>query len=289
MMFKKMALLSVFIIGGIVMQAQAATTVFQPGTEGFNTVYGTAYLPGPNGDAETLYDGGWGDYYYDFFKWDLSSLPSANNVSKVLLYLYFNTTGNDPAFQVQRVISSWDEATLTRNNYPSATAWRNWTGIINTGWYSLDITELYKNWENGTWPNYGIELVPTANNHTNGHIISSDYQADPTLRPKLVISYADVSPQYLGVTAIPDVNGDGVMDQAVIAMKSGNYYLQTIDSVTGKRLKQVVLGTVKSITPKDLTAVETQISVLIKNRTGASVLQLRDNTTLFLLKRLTLP
>lgn len=95
--------------------------------------------------------------------------------------------------------------------------------------------------------------------------------------------------QYLGVTAIPDVNGDGVMDQVVLAMKSGNYYLRTIDGATGKQLKQVTLGTMTNIMPSALTAVGTQISVLITKSTGVSVLQLRDNTTLALVKTLTLP
>ena len=204
---KKMVSLIVFMTLFMVIQAQAqaSTLVFQPGSDGFDTFYGTYYAPGPNGDAQTLYDGGWGDYYYDFFKWDLSSLPSPNNVSKVLLYLYFNATGNDPAFQVQRVTSPWDEDILTRNSHPSATAWGNWTGIINTGWYSLDITELYKNWKNGTWPNYGIELVPTKNGHTNGNIIASDYQAEPTLRPKLVITW-NASDDYDGNWPVPYIS-----------------------------------------------------------------------------------
>lgn len=164
------------------------TIVFQPGSEGFDTVYGTVYAAGPNGNAETLYDGGWADYYYDYFMWDLSSLPPTANVKSVLLYLYFNASGNDPAFQIQRVTSSWDESSLTRSNHPTSVAWGSWTGIVNTGWYTLDITELYTNWKDGTWPNYGIVLVPTANNNTNGYIISSDYKADPALRPKLVIT-----------------------------------------------------------------------------------------------------
>ena len=162
--------------------------VFQPGPEGFDTVYGTVYAAGPNGNAESLYDGGWGDYYYDFFRWDLSSLPTASSVSTVKLWLYFTASGNDPAFQVRRVTSNWDEATLTRNNYPAATAWGSWTGIVSDGWHSIDITELYKNWQNGVWPNYGIELAPTRNNNTNGLIHSSDYLPNPALRPKLVIT-----------------------------------------------------------------------------------------------------
>ena len=115
-------------------------------------------------------------------------------MSTVVLQLYFQTTGNDPAFQVLRVTSPWDEAALSRSNTPTATAWGNWTGIVQTGWYSLDITELYKNWKNGTWPNYGIELAPTYTVQTNGAITSSDYQADPTLRPKLIITTGSSTP-----------------------------------------------------------------------------------------------
>jgi glucose dehydrogenase len=80
-----------------------------------------------------------------------------------------------------------------------------------------------------------------------------------------------------------------MMDQVVLAMNSGNFYLKTIDSATGKQLKQVALGAATTITPSALTTVGTQISVLITKSTGISVLQLRDNTTLALVKTLTLP
>lgn len=163
--------------------------VFQPGPEGFDTFYGTVYSEGPNENAQVLNYGGWGDYYYDYFRWDISSLPASSNVSKVLLYLFFNVANNDPAFNVQRVTESWDEASLTRSNNPSTIEFKSWRGIKNkSGWFAIDITELYKNWKDGTWPNYGIKLVPTANNNTNGNIISCENEVDPKLRPKLVIT-----------------------------------------------------------------------------------------------------
>lgn len=94
--------------------------------------------------------------------------------------------------------------------------------------------------------------------------------------------------QYLDVTTITDINGDSVADQAVLVIKSNKYYLRTIDSATGKQLKQVALGTTKDITPIALTSVGQQISALITISTGTSILQLRNNATLALVKTLTL-
>jgi hypothetical protein len=95
--------------------------------------------------------------------------------------------------------------------------------------------------------------------------------------------------QYFDVISIADINSDGVTDQAVLAMKAGNYYLRTIDGATGTQVKQVALGPATNITPSALTSVGQEISVLITKSTGIAILQLRDSTTLALVKTLTLP
>lgn len=95
--------------------------------------------------------------------------------------------------------------------------------------------------------------------------------------------------EYNDLTSIADINKDGIQDQAALSQSAGNYYLQTFDTATGKRLKQVLLGSAKNITAKALTSVGKQISVLITKSTGESILQLRNGTDLSLLKILTLP
>ena len=95
--------------------------------------------------------------------------------------------------------------------------------------------------------------------------------------------------QYFDITEIPDVNGDGRKDYAALLMKSSYYYLLTIDSATGKQLKQVTLGIETDITPVALTAATDKISVLITKSTGLSIIQLRDSKTLGLIKTSKLP
>jgi len=77
--------------------------------------------------------------------------------------------------------------------------------------------------KNGVYPNYGIKLVPTNNNHSNGSIASSD-NSDSSIRPKLVIVY-----QSLGTTPTPtptptSAPSDTTAPSGSITINSGNEY-----------------------------------------------------------------
>jgi|GEM_PF-1445820 len=117
--------------------------------------------------------------------------------------------------------------------------------------------------------------------------VGEGYSAGSTPLHAVITSTA-IESDYLDVAGIPDVNGDGIIDQAVLVMRAGRYYLRTINGATGKQLKQVVLGTAANIKPNALTAVGVQISVLEKKSTGVSILQIRDAATLAVLKTFTL-
>jgi len=99
----------------------------------------------------------------------------------------------------------------------------------------------------------------------------------------------EASNEYLDVTMIPNVSGDGVQDQAVLSVNSGKYYLRTINSATSKQVRQVAVGAVVDIKAIALSSGEKQISVLITKATGGSVVQLRDLVTLAVQKTITLP
>jgi len=136
--------------------------------------------------------GGWGDYYYNFLEFNLAASPGAAQTLSATLYLYgaAPADGNDPAFALHRITSDWTAASVNLTNNPASVFYKNF-GPFARGtyvWNSLDITDLYKSWKNGTYPNYGIKLVPTNNWQSNGAIASSN-NVDSTIRPKIVIIY----------------------------------------------------------------------------------------------------
>lgn len=160
----------------------------QPGSEGKDTVVGTVYYQNGSPNIEELPNGGWGDYYYDFFEFDLTGSPSSSLTVKAELWFYASAP-NDPAIQINRITQSWTEAGVTLSNIPTSVFYKNMPLIPSSiDWVTIDITDLYKSWKDGTFTNYGIKLTPTQNNHTNGSIYSSD-NSDTVHRPKLVISY----------------------------------------------------------------------------------------------------
>jgi PKD repeat protein len=173
-----------------------STFVSQPGpSDGKDTDYGSAYHPTGCADCEYLYSGGWGDSYNDFFEFNLNDTPASGEVVKAEIWLWASrpadvSGGNDPGFQMYRVTSSWTEAGLTRASNPTETFYKEMPKTIPTdgtgGWVKTDITDMYKGWKDGTYQNYGIEVMPTNTNHSNGSIISSD-SADAAHRPKLVV------------------------------------------------------------------------------------------------------
>ncbi|HET8942659.1 MAG TPA: DNRLRE domain-containing protein [Rudaea sp.] len=160
--------------------------VLQPGPEGKDTFYGTVYNTSGTGDSQNMSIGGWADWYYDYIQFNLAGAPASTSVDKAELWLY-GSAANDPGLQLCNVLAPWDEATLSLASHPASTCLNSLPAVPSTnGWVVADITDMYKGWQDGTIPNYGIELVPSNNNHTNGSFASSD-STDATIRPKLVI------------------------------------------------------------------------------------------------------
>jgi len=119
---------------------------------------------------------------------DLTGSPSAADTVSAKLYLY-GSAPNDPVFKLNRITKSWTESGVTLANNPASVFYKNF-GSFAVGadaWNSIDITKLYKGWKKGKYPNYGIKLVPTKNNHTNGGIASSDND-NSVIRPKIIVT-----------------------------------------------------------------------------------------------------
>jgi len=169
------------------------TFVVQPGpVDGKDTDYGTVYNTTGCPDCETLYSGGWGDAYYDFFQFGLTGTPDAPNTSKAEIWLWANRPagGVDPAFQMNRITSDWTEASTTKTMNPTSVLYKAMPALAIDGtsaWVKTDVTDLYKAWKNGTYVNYGIKVVPTNTNNSAGSIAASE-NSNAAIRPQLVVT-----------------------------------------------------------------------------------------------------
>ena len=154
--------------------------------------------PGGGANNEWLIVGGWGDLYYALIEFNLTGLPSVAASARIELFMP-QLIGNGPtAMYLDRITQFWDwriqgtgrdRERLWWADRPAAVQWR--AAALpppRTGeWYSIDITDLYNAWKAGTHSNYGIQLRPVSNNNNWSQFYSSEYAADPSLRPKLVV------------------------------------------------------------------------------------------------------
>lgn len=197
---------------------RAQTFTLQPGPETGKDLWTTSvysYAPGgsfPGGGKEEagLRVGGWADLYYSLIQFDLSSIPRHADSAVVRFY---ECTGlqitspdtidngeGDGATQMNlaAMTSPWDWRTMGTGRDHDRLWWADqpsavqWGGILpapgRDAWDQIDMTDLYDAWQSGEMPNYGIEPQPLQNWNNWDTFFSSNYMADPSLRPELMVT-----------------------------------------------------------------------------------------------------
>lgn len=177
--------------------ATAATLTYQPGPSQGKDAWISSYYSYDSNygvDNNQLRVGGWGDIYMTALYFDLNGLPA--NVSKVEVKLYClpkasgDTSTAVPMSMYRLGGGAWTEDSLgwydDTTYYPATLV--SLPTPTQGAWYTIDITNYYQNWKSGAWANQGLWLAPTANNNRFNNFTSSDY-ANPTYRPKLVVTY----------------------------------------------------------------------------------------------------
>ena len=95
---------------------------------------------------------------------------------------------------------AWNEDEATWNNATGVTAWPGpgaaGSSLDNDGlpgsvgwdpnWLDLDVTDSVRGWSNGD-ANFGWRITPLAGNSNRKQFHSSEWNAEPSLRPKLTI------------------------------------------------------------------------------------------------------
>ncbi len=191
-------------------QAPLSTRLLQPGPADGKDTYLYEWKPTWNYGAsdEIWVDDQWADSTaHGLIRFNLGAIPSGARVVDARLELYQSSpaSGGGPV-GVYRLEAGWDEGTGSGSNGTSnwtqrtaSAAWSDPGGDFDSreyalesvpagiGWSAWEIGELVDGWVRGRFPNHGLALYPETSG-TATSFASSDH-ADPTLRPKLSVTY----------------------------------------------------------------------------------------------------
>jgi hypothetical protein len=187
--------------------ASSQETVLQPGPVDGVDVWVTNVYHDYGQDNEYLIAGGWGDYYYSLIKFNIDGLPANVESARIEFYCYNSDTSLLTPMYLDRVNTAWDESTRWETK-PSYSFLETIPTPSPLSWYVIDITNIYRNWKNGTHENHGIQLRPTSINHTANYFYSSDYMENPNLRPKLVVRTSQEQSYVLPDTGLTECYDD---------------------------------------------------------------------------------
>ncbi len=175
----------------------------QPGAAGEDTWLDRANQNTNHGADTTMVLDGRNPQSRPILRFDLSSVPAGAVIDDAILNLYeVSGVGAPFVASVYGVTVPWSEMQATWNDRLTATPWGASGGdwdphviaqitIDNTvGWRSWNVTQLVDLWYRGRLVNNGMILNgPSTGSDADKTFYSSDYNVDPTRRPRLDIRY----------------------------------------------------------------------------------------------------
>lgn len=170
------------------------------------------YLNEPRGAREIAY-------------FDISSLPQDATVTQAVLRYYcdYPPTPIRGAIFIYRVRTNWlggaawtnaggdwaDANGTPQGTVPYATFQA--TGV--TGWFNWDVTALVQGWMRGDFPNYGMLIIASSSAQGYAKFRGSGYNSNPTLRPRLEVTYTASSGDTTAPTGTVTINSAAATTQ----------------------------------------------------------------------------
>lgn len=168
----------------------ADQVIFQPGSSQGKDMWLSSSYNQTAVDDDKLQVGGWGDWYRSFIQFDLSGLPQTATSATMWIYAVPRGDSSTPvSMSLYLLTTAWNEQTQNYSDPLSGYALGTIPAPTPNSWYGLNITNIYNGWKNGTYVNDGFVFLSTSNNNEFNVFRSSDYVANPLLRPKLVVTY----------------------------------------------------------------------------------------------------
>lgn len=121
---------------------------------------------------------------------NIGSIPAGATINSASVYLYaYSYDGSQGAVStLYDLASDWAETSVTWNNAPALSTFTSESTnltAINT-WYSWDVTNVARQWYNGTKSNYGLQMRSSSG---GTYYIASRENVTTAIRPYLSVNY----------------------------------------------------------------------------------------------------
>jgi hypothetical protein len=148
---------------------------------------------GPSSYMNLLSTPGEGAVWFSYVQFDISSIPSDEDIISASLKLRCTSSGTPANVYVYEASSSWNEHTITWNTGPNLYSSPEASYYVHTtGWCSWDVTQHVKDWCEGVRSNNGFIVVQNTYGSHSSQFASKEHSISE-YRPKLEITYtADV-------------------------------------------------------------------------------------------------
>jgi hypothetical protein len=153
---------------------------------------------------------GLGRNHKSLIEFNISSIPAGNTVvsAKLQINVLYSSSDNNITISLYRLTSPWNESEATWSNRTISELWNTTGGSYaeevdslqfsnESRFYNFTITNLVRNWVNGSYTNYGIILVSNDSSTGNRREIDSSDSTNSSARPKLVIDYTENAPPFI--------------------------------------------------------------------------------------------
>ena len=215
-----------------------ANTVIQPGPPGYDTYVNVGQSRNFGGDSRLRLQT---SQYQPLVKFSLANFPPGSRVvpwfdgaklqpgAKMSLYQYDIASSGTGSLKInaQLITQSWVAGTKSGGGTPDGATWTTYdgtnlwpsagigyaptpvastpyTGVI--GWVDWEVTNAAAGWIRSPASNHGIWLIETGGSLGNTAYVSSNDNANATLRPKLTVSYQLPCGTSLGLALNPSVD-----------------------------------------------------------------------------------
>ncbi len=210
--------------------------------------------------------------WISLLKFDVSSLPSVvDSVVMVLhhtnpsAYCYSNCIAD---FYFGIVTQPWDETTVSYSNPPTISS-TPFYSLLNHNWddslkvKEYNITQVYRDWRDGTVPNHGFEIYSTTVGCNNACVYVCGYSSDDTTNGGAYRPYLKV---YTATSGIHTPNAELLGVQCYPNPANDMFTLEFTISEMQKIIVELtdVTGRVVSTSEYAMTAGTNKIPIAIK-------------------------